>query len=172
MRIAGRSNSRCRRAQISEAPGERADERIPTIGEIVLGDHGRALVRAGRYRHGGDIAVTLIDAARFEPIATLSTNLVASGARLDRDAFTVKVCSENEPLISSHLSNGLFQDTGPRIARGFVQARGSGGSRLQEARKRPGCRQRGTGRVHAPDRSARAPPSWPQRSHLQSMTKA
>jgi len=36
----------------------------------------------------------------------------------------------------------------------------------------PGVQQRGTGRVHAPDRSARAPPSWPQRSHLQSMTKA
>jgi hypothetical protein len=93
-----------------------------TICEIDLEDYGRALVQAGRYRHGGHIAITLIDAASFEPIAVLSTNLAPGGVKLDRDSFAVKVWSENEALIVPMLASGLFGDTGARIATGFVQA--------------------------------------------------
>lgn len=96
--------------------------KFQTIGEIELEGHGRALVRAGRYPHGGDIAITLVDATTFEPIATFSTNLTAAGAKLDRDAFTVKSWSENEALVAPMLASGLFQDTGARIATGFVRA--------------------------------------------------
>ena len=53
------------------------------------------MVQAGRYRHGGHIAITLVDTASFEPIAILSTNLAPGGVKLDGDAFTVKVWSEN-----------------------------------------------------------------------------
>jgi hypothetical protein len=74
------------------------------------------------HRHVGHIAITLIDAASFEPIAILSTNLAPGGVKLDRDAFSVKVWSENEALITPILASGLFQDTGARITTGCVQA--------------------------------------------------
>ena len=93
-----------------------------TIGEIALDDGTRAAVRAGRYRHGGQIAITLTDAATGEPYGVLSTNLAAYGAKIEPDAFAVKNWSENAELAASMQACGLFEDTGERIATGYVQA--------------------------------------------------
>lgn len=93
-----------------------------TIGEIALDDGTRATVRAGRYRHGGQIAITLTDTVTGEPYGVLSTNLAAYGAKIEPDAFAVKNWSENTELAASMQASDLFEDTGARIATGHVQA--------------------------------------------------
>ena len=91
-----------------------------TIGQIMLEGHGRVLVQAGRYPHGGQIAIVLTDAATFEPIATFSANLAAHGAEIKRNAFAVKDWSENVALVEPLRASGLFEDTGERIATGYI----------------------------------------------------
>ena len=93
-----------------------------TIGEVTLGDGTRATIRAGRYRHGGQIAITLTNAATGEPWGVLSTNLAVYGATIEPDAFAVKTWSENTELAASMRDSGLFEDTGERIPTGYVQA--------------------------------------------------
>lgn len=111
-----------------------------TIGEVML-DGRRVLVQAGRYRHGGQVAIVLTDARTFEPVATFSTNLAAHGANVRRDAFAVKAWSENAALVEPLRASGLFRDTGERIASGFVEA--SVWSIKDPARIPPPPRERG-----------------------------
>ena len=97
-------------------------QKFRTIGEIELAGLGRAVVHAGRYVHGGQIAITLTDAAGFEPIGIFSVNLAANGVSLAKDEFAVKGWSENAPLFAPMLASGLFRDTGRRILTGYVSA--------------------------------------------------
>ena len=93
-----------------------------TIGEIELDGGTRAIIRAGRYRHGGQLAITLTDASTHEPYGVLSTNLAAYGAKIAPDAFAVKSWSENTSLAAAMQASGLFEDTGEHIPTGYVQA--------------------------------------------------
>jgi hypothetical protein len=92
-----------------------------TIGEVDLGDYGRALVRVSRYPQGGQLAIALIDAQTAEPIATLSTNLAAYNIAAEPDAAGIKNWSENAPIIKPLLASGLFRDTGKRVAADHVE---------------------------------------------------
>jgi hypothetical protein len=92
-----------------------------TIGEVDLGDYGRALVRVGRYAQGGQLAITLVDADTSKPIANLSTNLVVYNHSTAPDVAGIKVWSENAPIIEPLLASGLFKDTGERIMAEYVE---------------------------------------------------
>lgn len=92
-----------------------------TIGEVDLGEYGRALVRVGRYPQGGQLAIDLIDATTSEPIATLSTNLAAYNRSTDPGAAGIRVWSENAPIIQPLLASGLFKDTGQRVTADHVE---------------------------------------------------
>ena len=92
-----------------------------TIGEVDLGDYGRARVRIGRYPKGGQLAITLVDADTSEPIANLSTNLATYKHSTAPDAAGIKVWSENAPIIEPLLASGLFKDTGERITAEYVE---------------------------------------------------
>ncbi len=92
-----------------------------TIGEVDLGNYGRALVRVGRYPQGNQIAIALVDADTSEPVATLSTNLAAYDVPVEPDAVAIKDWSENAPIIKPLLASGLFKDTGKRVATNHVE---------------------------------------------------
>jgi hypothetical protein len=88
----------------------------------VMTPFGDAAVHVGRYPAGGAIAVQLVGSGTGEPLGVFSTNLVSSGARVADSEFCAKVWSENEPLVESMRTCGLFEDTGRVEASGFVHA--------------------------------------------------
>lgn len=84
--------------------------------------YGEVLLHRSFYQDGGAPAMTLIGIDEYpgEQIATLTVNI--PGARIACDEFLVKTWSENEQIAADALASGLFEDTGRRIATGYVEA--------------------------------------------------
>ena len=72
-------------------------------------------IETNRYTNG-NLHVQLMTAE--EPYATLSTNV--DGIVLDKDCFVAKTYSENKGLNEQFIESGLFEDTGEKVATGFV----------------------------------------------------
>jgi len=83
--------------------------------------YGEASVEFGEYGNGG-LAVSLIAVADGQPIAKLSVNLPEAADQLGEGEFFAKTWSENAPIVGPALASGLFEDTGRRVATGFVEA--------------------------------------------------
>jgi len=88
------------------------------IGHI-LTNHGLATVITTTYQHGGATAVVM-ELENGERLCTLSVNI--EGTKVPEGAFLVKTWSENAEIAKVALESGLFEDTGKRIATGFVEA--------------------------------------------------
>jgi hypothetical protein len=75
----------------------------------------------GRYEDGNPCVYLLT--AEQEPLAVLSVNLPEHAHQLlDTDHFFCKCWSENEAIAAELLGTSLFEDTGGRVATGFVEA--------------------------------------------------
>jgi len=72
-------------------------------------------IETNRYTNG-NLHVQLMTAE--EPYATLSTNV--AGIALDKDCFIAKTYSENAGLCEQFIESGLFEETGEKVAAGFV----------------------------------------------------
>ncbi|MFN4267060.1 MAG: hypothetical protein ACK4F8_15080 [Aquabacterium sp.] len=85
---------------------------------------GQIHAEVGRYPKGGAIYVQFYTHAEGypEPFLTLSTNILPVGGGLGSDELCVKTWSENEPFIEDIFNSGWFEDTGRKVASGFVRA--------------------------------------------------
>lgn len=77
---------------------------------VHAGRQSRVVFRTGHYRHGGNLAVQLVDADTGEDYATLSIN--RHGRALPGDEFLFKAYSENEGLLEEMLRVGAVEFTG------------------------------------------------------------
>ena len=82
--------------------------------------YGPATLRFGSYPRSGQTAVQLF-LAGGELLATLSLNIPEKGNLLGEGEFFAKTYSENEEIAQACLASGRFEDTGKRVASGFVQ---------------------------------------------------
>jgi hypothetical protein len=85
---------------------------------VHAGRQSRVVFRTGRYRHGGNLALQLVDADTGEEYATLSIN--KAGLDLAGDEFLFKTYSENEGLLKEMLRVGAVEFTGRQTDLGPV----------------------------------------------------
>jgi hypothetical protein len=94
--------------------------REPKLIGTVETDYGTANVYLSAYCSDPDVPVVLLQSECGEPIATLSVNI--EGSKPGPGEFFAKTWSENERIAAQALASGLFEDTGKRVATGWVQA--------------------------------------------------
>lgn len=83
--------------------------------------YGEASLLAGRYPHGGAIALCMVLVNGGEPLCTFTTNLKSYGAPLKDDEFHVNSW-DNESMVQDVMATGPFEDTGKSHQSGYVTA--------------------------------------------------
>ncbi len=71
------------------------------------------------YRHGGGIAIQLIDATDGQPVATATIN---PESPVPEGCVAVKDWSENAGMLAALIAAGFVEDTGRRIPCAYTEA--------------------------------------------------
>lgn len=72
-----------------------------------------------RYRHGGGVAIYLVDATDGQPVATATIN---PETPVPEGCVAIKDWSENTGTLAALIAAGLVEDTGRRIPCAYTEA--------------------------------------------------